>query len=644
MWFKISFAVSVALILATIAVCIFSIAFRKKRRRWLIKPFYAIAIGVFVASSVIFLPIYRRDFNVVQTIILSIHNAIRLFIVDGEFTVISEQTSLFTSDVFRLSYDFVAGILFLAAPMLTLGVVASFFKAAWSYLFYVVCGFKRDAYIFSQLNERSITLAHSLKQNDKRRLIIFTDVFEENKESTYELIERAKNIGALCFKSDITITNFRFHSRKSKLYFFIVGSDDEENINQAIALSSPEGSTNLNVLGQKMNGYDYPSADNRIYIFAKSTSCEPLINAIDTKYMKIRRINDMQSLIYRLLYERGNELFDSAIETGRTVTNPVTGEQENEKLISAVIIGLGIHGTEMLKALPWFGQMYPYRMEINAFDKSPHAAMRFRSECPELYDFDPNNAADSSLVKDHPHNGDFETKGEAHYKITIHSNVDVNLDRFDARIQTLKNATYVLVALGDDNHNIKTAIKIRSLLKRVGANPIIHAIVYNQSKNSLLGRMHNFSNQTYDIIPIGSLDVAYSEDSILPSELEKKALERHLSWIDTRNKSPEQVVEEREREEKSFWAYDYNYRSSIASVIHRKYKDYCKIPGSGKHKSERSEAELWFYRELEHQRWNAYVRSDGYVYAPQRDKLAKTHHLLVPFGDLPYSEQIKDDD
>ena len=46
---------------------------------------------------------------------------------------------------------------------------------------------------------------------------------------------------------------------------------------------------------------------------------------------------------------------------------------------------------------------------------------------------------------------------------------------------------------------------------------------------------------------------------------------------------------------------------------------------------------------MEHKRWNAYVRSEGFVKSAKRDKLAKTHHLLVPFKELPYEEQIKDD-
>ena len=93
----------------------------------------------------------------------------------------------------------------------------------------------------------------------------------------------------------------------------------------------------------------------------------------------------------------------------------------------------------------------------------------------------------------------------------------------------------------------------------------------------------------------------------------------------------------------SFWRYDYNYRSSVASVIHSKMKKECNIPGSTKSISERTDAEKRFFRELEHKRWNAYVRSDGFVYAPIRDKLAKTHNLLVPFDKLTYEEQIKDD-
>ena len=131
------------------------------------------------------------------------------------------------------------------------------------------------------------------------------------------------------------------------------------------------------------------------------------------------------------------------------------------------------------------------------------------------------------------------------------------------------------------------------------------------------------------------------------SELEKKALERHMAYTYQVIESNGLTGEKKDKAERegieSFWRYDYNYRSSVASVIHSKMKKECNIPGSTKSISERTDAEKRFFRELEHKRWNAYVRSDGFVYAPIRDKLAKTHNLLVPFDKLPYEEQIKDD-
>ena len=70
----------------------------------------------------------------------------------------------------------------------------------------------------------------------------------------------------------------------------------------------------------------------------------------------------------------------------------------------------------------------------------------------------------------------------------------------------------------------------------------------------------------------------------------------------------------------------------------------CKIPGADKEPHERTEEEKWELRELEHRRWNAYMRLEGFTYAKKRNNLAKTHHCLVPFDELSLEEQEKDDD
>ena len=71
---------------------------------------------------------------------------------------------------------------------------------------------------------------------------------------------------------------------------------------------------------------------------------------------------------------------------------------------------MGRHGTEMVKALTWFGQMDGYNLEINAFDKDPLAKEKFVALAPELMSDD--------------YNGVY-VDGEAHYKIQIHSGFDV---------------------------------------------------------------------------------------------------------------------------------------------------------------------------------------------------------------------------
>ena len=83
---------------------------------------------------------------------------------------------------------------------------------------------------------------------------------------------------------------------------------------------------------------------------------------------------------------------------------------------------------------------------------------------------------------------------------------------------------------------------------------------------------------------------------------------------------------------------------NMTSAIHKKMKELCEIPGIEKNLDERTEEERRNLRILEHKRWNAYMRSEGFTYAEKRNNLAKTHHCLVPFDELPLKEQEKDDE
>jgi len=482
-------------------------------------PSKILFVGVIISSIALFIPIYYETFQasgcgILETVLISIHNMIRLFIVDGEFEFITSSLAGAPAVVFK-GYTFIFSILFVLAPVLTFGFVLSFFKNVSAYKRYIT-HYRSDVYIFSELNEKSLALAKSLHNNNsQKRLFVFTDVFEKEEEQSYELVEEAKELGAICFKKDIITIDFSFHSSKSALSFFAIGENQSENISQALKI--------IDKLKYREN--------TNLYVFSTQVEAEILLaNAFENHNdkvekpisIKVRRVNEVQSLINRNLYENGFEkIFSSAYQ------------EDGIKKINAVVIGMGQHGTEMTKALSWFCQMDGYAIEINSFDKDKKAKEKFLSLCPELMAF----------------SGKTDIPGEAKYTISIHSDIDVDTTTFDNIIENLPRTTYVFVALGNDEKNISTAVKLRAIFERMKYTPVIQAVVYNSEKKDALTDIKNFKGTPYNIEFIGDMKSSYSEEVILDSDVEEEALKRHMKWGD----------------ESEFWRYD----TIISHLLHR---------------------------------------------------------------------------
>lgn len=577
-----------------ILAAVFSFAINSRRvvNKKKFNLFKSLFVGVFVAAFFMFMPTYlsTAELSVIgglRAVLLSIFNSIQVFTAGCEFGNVLENMAQ-CPEWLSIIYQAWISVIYVVAPMFTIGVVLSLFKNVSANLKYLRTYFK-DVYVFSELNDKSIVLATDIKSKHKKSAIVFTDVFEDNEEKIYELIEQARNLGAICFKKDILVVNFKKHSGSKSISFFAIGSNETENLNQSLKLIE-----------------NYRDRDNtHIYIFSTKIESELLLTAIDKGKVKVRRINEVQSLVNRILYERGNIIFDSARE-----------DTNGDKRISAVVVGMGNHGTEMVKALTWYGQMDGYHLEINAFDKDELAEKKFVALAPELMSSDYNGV---------------DVEGEAQYQITIHPDVDVQTITFADKISKITNASYVFVALGNDDMNINTAVNLRMNFERIKIHPVIQAVVYNSQQRRALEGIANYRGQAYDIEFVGDIESSYTEDVIIDSELEEDALKRHLKW----------------GKEEEFWMYEYNYRSSMASAIHMKARVKCGIPGADKKEEELSDEERNIIEVLEHRRWNAYMRSEGYVFSGSKEKssrndLAKMHHDLVDFSSLTEEEKRKD--
>ena len=591
MLWNVCLILSIGILLLVLGYVIWSKVHINKRKKN-IKVFNWFITAVFASAVVAFYPLYDTyfagdKFAVFKSVVLSLHNAIRLFVIDADFSFVVENTTGLSGAIQPLYTTYVA-ILFVLSPIFTFGFILSFFKNLSATVKYHFSYFN-EVYVFSELNEKSLTLATDLKNNNFRRVIVFCDVIDNNEEKSFELIGEAQDLGAICFKKDILNVNFRFHSSKKGLHFFVMSEDSNENINHALKL------------GDKYRDI----ANSHLYIFSNDVGSELLLATINGSKMRVRRITEPQALINRELYYNPGKIFSYSNLDASGVKN-----------ISVVILGLGKYGMEMLKTLVWFGQMDGYKIKLTAFDQNPSAKDEFEMQCPEIMD---------------PKYNGVQRPGESYYKVDIHSDINVDSKDFVDKIKGITDATYVFVSLGSDEKNIKTAVDLRVAFERMGIKPIIQAVVYNTGLANSLNAITNFSGQKYDIDFIGGFETVYSEEVIIDSPLENEALLRHLKW----------------GKEDAFWKYEYNYRSSVASAIHIKARIACNIPGADKSEADLTNEERDIIENLEHRRWNAYMRSQGYIYSGSKDKssrndLGKMHHDLVVFDELSEEEKRKD--
>ncbi len=587
MW-RMCLMASVLVAVLTVAVAVGTAKSRKSR-----KALYILIGGVAASAFLMFLPIHAVQAGVspggiVRATALSLFNTMQVFAAGAEFSLVTEGTWVL-SRAWLQWHCLWASILYVAAPCLTFSVVLSFFKNAVSYLRYYTLGRFREMYVFTQINERALTLAEDIRRHHTHSTIVFADVNDPEAEESCEWAERAGSIHAICFKNDVTALNFCSHRASKDVYIFAIGTEERVNLDQAVQLIEKYRTR----------------PKTHLYVFSTGVEGELVLAATDRGQVRVRRVNEVQSLISRTLYDEGDQLF----KTARPAEN-------GEKQITAMIVGMGAYGTEMVKALAWFGQMDGYRIGINAFDRDPLARDRFTVQAPELMS---------------PKYNGVHIEGEAAYTIAIHAGVDVQSVAFAEAVGQLAHTTYVLVSLGSDEVNIRTAVYLRMLFERLHVHPMIVAVVYNTQQKEALEGVCNYRGQAYDIRFIGDLKSSFSENVIMDSELEEVALARHMKW----------------GSEDEFWAYEYNYRSSAASAIHRKARIACGIAGADKPEAELTEEERLAIETLEHRRWNAYMRAEGYVYSGSTDKasrndLGKMHHDLVDYASLSEEEKRKD--
>lgn len=599
--------------------------------------------GVFVSAVVLLMPgvssiMHDNSWREILTsVILSFQKTLQLFTIDADFSLVADMDWKGQSDAVYTAYHIYASVLHIVAPVLTAGIVLSFFKNAKAYLRYYIFSVPSNLYVISELNERSIALAQDIfitaKKEKQRAIIVFSDVFEQKEDETnYELVVKARSLGCVLFAKDIAQIRLRpilGNNITRKVYF--IGDNEDENVRQALAVIS-------NCRKDRSNGTPsvYNTDKTEFYVFARSAESEVLLNSLDNGNMKVRRIDENRNFVLRTLME--HPIFFEAL--------PPVAESDNKRL-NIVLVGLGMIGTEFVKALTWVGQMYGYDLSLHVFDGEADIEKRLRGVAPGLVEnnFICLNRArkvdegetytayyTSDAVVHKP-----RIDGYPYYNLYYYDEINVKTQEFLDIIDGLDDVSTVYVTLGDDELNIETAMRLRMQFERGRIKekthiPAIYSVVYSEIKNTIISG-HNglktIKNDDYGITMVGSLRSSYTLAALEQKRIEKAGLECHLKWSSSDDDKKKSID--------SYSKFEYYRRSSMAEALHAYIRGLIGlVPGANDGKLD---SEIYKY---EHCRWSAFVLSEGYIYAEEKSDLAKTHNSLLPYDALSNSVRLLD--
>jgi len=569
----------------------------------MLSPFHLFLVGFFVGVCCLFYPMYHQDWDAngngflqaLSALLISLRNGAQVFIMEGDASAVKAFifTVLGNGNPFATLYYVYTLLIFIVAPIFTATFVLSFFKNASASLSYRLTHAKTVYYI-SKLTEKSIALAKNIaKENKRGSMIIFFDVYEkEDDEGMGALIEQAKRVGAICFSKDITEIGLKRNSLRLKRKFYFISENENDNVKQALTLIK------ICRTDERLN-----KIDNEFYVFATTESSEKLLDTALNGNLKVRRINENKNLMLNVL--ASGCLFQNAVE------------EDGVKKINLLIVGLGQYGIELLKAACWSCQMIGYYLTVHVIDKEENGEDIVRAMAPELL-----------ACKD------CKEAGEVKYSIQFYPKVDVCDATFVDTLEKIGRVTVAFTTLGEDELNMETAMKLSAVFKREAllknwTTPTIYAVVYNVIKSDTVTQngLLSIKGDSYGVKLIGSLSRRFSLSVIEQLEMEEAAIECHTKWSDTEAA--------KEADIQSFEKYEYYRNSSRAEAVYAMIRRNLGID------VDQNGVTLEKISEYEHMRWNAYMRSEGYVYGEAKDYVAKTHPDLKSYWELPLEERKK---
>ncbi len=502
----------------------------------------------------------------------SLLHALQTFSMDESYTeyIVAGKAMVRTlvgdNDTLQNLYGAWASILNVAAPIAGGAVVfemlASIFPKIRLYAIHIE--FWRERYYFSELNSASVAVGKSKAEEKcpfyKRPIIIFTDAYVDvGDERSSELQLKAKAFGAICTKDDIIHVT---KSRWGKSSYFLIDENEISNLKTLTHLSD-------NGIARYLVGSNvYLFCSSEAYVDVEQRIKKVLGDKAPTVIPVQRYRNMMANLLVDIpLYE---PLLHRADEAG-------------VRELGVVILGTGSIGVEMFLSTYWFCQMLDVHTTVTVVSKESEEEFWSKIDCvnPEIRK---TTERGNKLLRKY----DLGEECSEPYCSVKYISCDARSQKFTELIEPendsgIAGADYYLVSLGSDENNVLIAndllkaVGSRHLSRQDGTHSVITYVVYDSSLASTLNKKRRYDfvkKGSPDIYmrAIGSVDELYSLRSIwMTDHMSAAGISASSHDTYTASELSGRVADEH-RARSSEYRGDYKHWSSMARVMHRKYK------------------------------------------------------------------------
>lgn len=559
---------SMFIIFLSLSILIFtgSLLYSYVKRREQTKALTICFMGVLVATGFLVFPLFKEK-DQITNLINTVFYAVKITGMSGDFTIL-KQAPLDLYPFFKYTL-YLYSVL---APVLAASVIVTFIGRKMDE-FRSKRKTKKTVHIFSEVNERAILLAETLKQKNNKIIMC-------NIKDAKEYHDRIKQQDGIILRKGMQDLDLEKYQGEIKIY--ALANDQNLNLKRTLELIEMYKNSSLNIT---------------IYLFSVEEEAQIILDSTDKGKIKTIITNEIEQMAYQVLDEM-----------------PLYQNVSDGK-INVLIVGAGKIGMTFLKAISWCGQLIGYDLEIHVVDQ--YAEQRKQEllwQCPELK--------------------------QPNYAIYFHQ-FDVNTASFKEMLeQYKKRISYVIVALGEDNQNLKTAVALRRYFLREKKEPLIGVAIENIEKKKQIQKLKNERGSSYNLYAFGGLEDLYGKKNILNEKIENLAKKVHLAY-----NPADQNLEQ-------YYKIEYYKKSSRALALHMKYKIYMIMKTEqatiSQLKEKLSQKEIRDQlAQNEHDRWNAYMRADGYQTVSLEEvmayekivhhhvyHLAKMHPGLIEFEKL----------